>query len=552
MVRRIRAGALATAFALLWALSLASPALAERVALVIGNAAYTHAPPLVNPKNDAQDVAGALRRIGFDHVETLYDGSREAMALALINFYQRAAQAEIALVYFAGHGVEVAGRNYLIPTEAEMQNSAAAQFQAIALDDVLDATAGASKLRLVIVDACRENPFTRRMRGAGGTRSIGRGLRSVEPRENVLVAYSAEGGSLANDGTGRNSPYAAALLQTLQEPPRDVRLLFGRVRDRVVSATKGLTFPQKPFLYGSLGGDEVLLHKSATRPAPPPPPRTSPSAGGGDAIVVDPSGRGDHRTIAEAIKAAKPGATIRIRPGRYTEALKVTKPLELIGDGARATIVLEARDAFVIAWTAPSGRISGLTMRQLGPPDSGKGYGAVHFSNGSAVLENSDMTSADGTIVFVRGNAAPTIRNNRIHGGAHAGVAFFDNAKGVLEDNEIYGNTISGVATFKGADPIVRRNAIRDNKESGVYVYDEGAGVYEDNRITGNGFSGVSVRSDGAPTVRRNAITGSKRHGVQITDGRGTFTENTIQDNSMGAWLITKEAGEVFREGNTE
>ena len=139
------------------------------------------------------------------------------------------------MVFYAGHGIEVDGRNFLVPVDARLASDQDVEFEAIPLELVSRAVSRASGLRLVVLDACRENPLAVSMQRAGATRSIGRGLARVEPSGETLVAYAAKEGTVAADGEGRNSPYSAALLRHLEEPGLEVGLMFRRVRDAVLA-----------------------------------------------------------------------------------------------------------------------------------------------------------------------------------------------------------------------------------------------------------------------------------------------------------------------------
>jgi uncharacterized caspase-like protein len=230
----------------------------QRVALVIGNSNYTHAGLLGNPSNDARAVAATLRRLGFAEVMERYDATREAMGQALKDFGDLAENAEWAVVFFAGHGVEMNGVNYLIPTDAALKRDTHVSDETLSLTQVQAKVDAASKLGLVILDSCRNNPFLDRMvRSAGSTRSIGRGLANVEPEGNVLVAYSAKHGTTASDGAGDHSPFTEALLSNIEEPGLEINFLFRKVRDQVRLKTQRR---QEPFLYGSLSS-ELLYFK---------------------------------------------------------------------------------------------------------------------------------------------------------------------------------------------------------------------------------------------------------------------------------------------------
>jgi tetratricopeptide (TPR) repeat protein len=235
----------------------------KRVALVIGNAKYRHAGTLANPINDARATAAVLRRLGFAEVIERHDLTRETMIQALKEFGDQADQADWAVVFFAGHGMEVNGINYLIPVDAELKRDTHVADETISLTQVQVKVDAATKLGLVILDACRNNPFTDRMARAGGAaRSIGRGLANVEPEGNVLIAYAAKHGTTASDGAGQNSPFTEALLAHVEEPGLEINFLFRKVRDAVREKTGRR---QEPFLYGSLSSEPLYFRASISR-----------------------------------------------------------------------------------------------------------------------------------------------------------------------------------------------------------------------------------------------------------------------------------------------
>jgi hypothetical protein len=260
-------------------LLLCQPALADkRVALVLGNGAYQNVPQLPNPANDSAMIAATLKDAGFDVVDSRHDLSAVEMRRALRDFSDRARDADIALIYYAGHGLEVDGTNYLIPVDAKLERDADVYDEALSLDRILVAAEPAKQLRLVILDACRDNPFTKNMKKTVALRSIGRGLAKIEPTtSNTLIAYSAKAGSTAMDGDGGNSPFTIALSKHLTTPGLDVRKAFGFVRDDVMKLTSNR---QEPFVYGSLGGDDVPLVPAKVLPAAAAPsaPALSPQA----------------------------------------------------------------------------------------------------------------------------------------------------------------------------------------------------------------------------------------------------------------------------------
>ncbi len=240
-------------------------AAAARVALVIGNAEYTHGPRLANPVEDAVSMAAALERLDFQSVTLLQNATLKTQGNALADFAARAADADMAVIYFAGHGMEVDGENFLLPVDAELDHVKRLKVETTRLSDIIDDVAVAKRFRLVILDACRDNPFRGRMRGIELTRSLGRGLASIEPQGNTLVAYAARHGTQAKDGAaGGHSPYADALLKHLETPNVDVRIMFGRVRDDVLAMTGDM---QEPHIYGTMGGQEVYLKHAVLSPA---------------------------------------------------------------------------------------------------------------------------------------------------------------------------------------------------------------------------------------------------------------------------------------------
>ncbi|HWY87677.1 MAG TPA: caspase family protein, partial [Gemmataceae bacterium] len=221
---------------------------------------------LTNPANDAAAVTEMFRKASFDVVESRRDLKNTEMRRALRDFTEKAHDADIAVIYYAGHGIEVDGTNYLIPVDAVLERDTDAYDEAIALDRILQAIEPAKQLRLVILDACRDNPFAKNMKRTVASRALSRGLAGVEPaRPNTLIAFAAKGGSTAADGDSNNSPFTTALLKYLAKPGLELGKAFRLVRDDVMNATGNR---QEPFVYGSLGGNDVAM---VPAPAAPPP-----------------------------------------------------------------------------------------------------------------------------------------------------------------------------------------------------------------------------------------------------------------------------------------
>lgn len=240
----------------------------RRVALVIGNSAYKSAPTLGNTISDATAISGLLKSSGFEVVISRNDLGVVEFKRAVREFLLTAENADIAVVYYAGHGVEINGTNYLIPIDAKLSRDYDVDDEAVALDRLIWALQSVRRLRLILLDACRDNPFPSRVRSAGLRSQMRGGLGKIEDvSADTLVAYAAKAGSVSYDGDGANSPYATALLRHLTEPGVDIRIALGRVRDDVIGMTGGR---QEPFIYGSLGGATISLVSTAPQKAAEP------------------------------------------------------------------------------------------------------------------------------------------------------------------------------------------------------------------------------------------------------------------------------------------
>jgi hypothetical protein len=246
------------------------------VALVIGNSAYHNAATLPNTINDATAIATMFKNAGFDDVDMRQDLGVLEFKRALREFMNTSRNVDIAVIYFAGHGIESAGTNYLIPIDGKLASDYDAEDEAVSLDRVILALQPAQRLRLIILDACRDNPFVNRMQRAVAIRGVPNGLAKIEPATpDTLIAYAAKAGSVSYDGTGAHSPFTTALVKYLAEPGLDIRIALGRVRDEVIKSTGKR---QEPFVYGSLGGTTVSLVPQPAAPeveaAPPPASET--------------------------------------------------------------------------------------------------------------------------------------------------------------------------------------------------------------------------------------------------------------------------------------
>lgn len=225
-------------------------------ALVIGNGRYTHLGVLPNPTRDAEAMAAKLRGYGIE-VDLVLDADRDRLVQALAAYQQRAAGSDVDILFYAGHGLQVGGANYIVPVDMRGEGISAAgvRLSSVSLEDMLEYLP--ARTRIVFLDACRDNPVARSL---VATRSVaGIGLAPVQGTTGTLISYATKDGAVAEDGRGRHSPYTAALLEHL-DLPLDIAVVLRRVREAVMSATGNR---QQPWEYGSLVGDELVLSRLA-------------------------------------------------------------------------------------------------------------------------------------------------------------------------------------------------------------------------------------------------------------------------------------------------
>ncbi len=254
-----------------------SPVLAaKRVALVIGNAAYKHAGALANPKNDATDMAANLKALGFDVILGT-DLDKKALDGKVREFARALESSDAGVFFYAGHGLQVAGQNYIIPIDAKLEGERDLDFETVRLDFILRQMElnRESKTNIVFLDACRDNPLARNLSRSMGTRStsIGHGLAQVDAGVGTFVAFSTQPGNVALDGNGRNSPFASALTKRIREPGKNLNAIMIDVRKDVLSATSG---KQVPWDHSALTGDFFFDLKAAYLSVPKSPPNAAP------------------------------------------------------------------------------------------------------------------------------------------------------------------------------------------------------------------------------------------------------------------------------------
>jgi tetratricopeptide (TPR) repeat protein len=245
---------------------------AKRVALVIGNSAYRYAGELANPKNDATDISAALKAHGFQVIDG-FDLNKVALDRKLRDFAGALEGAEVGLFFYAGHGLQVSGQNYIVPVDAELATAAALDFETVRLDLVQRTMERTAATNILFIDACRNNPLTRNLQRAMGSRSaeIGRGLAPLEAGFGTLISFSTQPGNVALDGTGRNSPFAGALVRHLSSSNEEIMALLVDVRVDVMRETNRR---QIPWEHTALTG-RFYFKPEVVRPTPAPPKNAS-------------------------------------------------------------------------------------------------------------------------------------------------------------------------------------------------------------------------------------------------------------------------------------
>jgi hypothetical protein len=228
----------------------------RRVALVIGNSAYQHSAPLGNPTNDAQDLADALGRLGFE-VILAKDLDKRGMEQSFSRFARLAQDADVAMFYYAGHAMQYGGENFLVPIDATLQDEFSVEFEMARVNDVLNSLDRARGVKILVLDACRNNPLADQLARRATNRELfaSRGLARIEHPSGMIIAYATQAGQVADDGRGRNSPFTSALIRRIEEPGVEIAQIFRRVAVDVNSLTKGR---QVPDLSMSLLGEVYL------------------------------------------------------------------------------------------------------------------------------------------------------------------------------------------------------------------------------------------------------------------------------------------------------
>ncbi len=563
-------------YALLLSTALLSPAMAaKRVALVIGNSNYENVTDLSNPANDANMMEQALISVGFEVIK-FTDLDQRGMKQAMLEFGRKLKQgADASMFFYAGHGIEVDGRNYLVPTDSNTQGKEEADIQNVEVNDFLALMENSGvPLNIVVLDACRNNPFR-------GLRSIGGGLAPVRAPVGTFVAYATAPGSVAADGTGNNSPFTLALTETMKIPGLPLESVFKQTRSKVRAATGG---EQVPFDSSAIEGDFYFNETAVgTAPVTPDQPQTPEVAvtpkspppeqvGKSEAEAAFLSAGSDpeqlrvvEQTYRETIWGKLAGAKIRVHDQQLAllnpktpivdeppptppdpPPVAQTGDIRVAADGsgdyqsiAKAIAAAKEGDKIVIAPGQYEGTVTVTKAVELIGPDDPKDV--VWTAKGDHVI----IWQAQGGRV-----ANMTLQQQ---GGCElsCNAIYFNGGSARAENN--FMSSDGGAAIIvsgENAKPDIVRNTLSKSKESGIFVEDKAGGTIESNDIFENGFAGIEIKSGANPLVKNNLIHDGKAAGIFINDdGIGTIETNDIYANAF-AGIESKTKAKVLIRNN--
>jgi len=367
------------------------------VALVIGNSSYQYTSTLTNPKNDATDVSTALKEHGFQVIEG-YNLDKFSFDRKVRDFAVALNGAEVGVFFYAGHGLQVAGQNFLVPVDAKAEGGEALDFEMVRVDVIHRAMERQTHTNILFLDACRDNPLARNLSRSMGTRSsdIGRGLAPVESGIGTLISFSTQPGNVALDGTGRNSPFAGALVRHISRSDRDLGAILIAVRNDVMKETQR---KQVPWEHSALTG-QFYFHPSAQRPSPltaiaPPANDTS-----REWLGIDKTSIAELETFVRRHGSSPEADYARARIKELggqpataaTPAVAVSAyPLSSSFDGTSWKVVTTAEKCQVKSWTTEF-TVKGSDIF-VGPDFRGRiqSDGAFEFSVPNAVLPGTTM-----------------------------------------------------------------------------------------------------------------------------------------------------------------
>ena len=572
----------------LWA-ALCGPLWAEgRHALVVGQDRYAHLPPLKKAVNDAKSVAAALERAGFA-TDLVLDADVDHLLTALSAFGSRLSPGDEAVFFFAGHGVEIDGQNYLLPTDmpaVEPGRELVLKRRSLVLDDVLaETTARGVRVSLLIIDACRDNPFPKQGgRSAGSTR----GLARVDPPQGTFVLYSAGAGQTALDRLGEedsnpNSVFTRALLPQITEPGRDLRSMVQDLRTEVRKTAARVRHDQFPAIYDQLEGAFSFMPAAAaaTAAAPTGPQdlctrarddwdlvQTTKSAevlGDYLSLYADcklMAGLARERLAALGAPAPVPAKT----PTPAVKAAAATPPppkattpptpaktpvLTVAPDGKGDFHTIKA----AVAAAKPGTRIEIRPGRYRGGVIIDKPLDLIGVGNRAGILWE---TSREHLILWRAASGKienMTLQQTSVASKSPRAAGFstvvFDKGSATLESNVLSStddDTI--VVTGKPSNALINGNTISGGRRNGITIKYNGRARIHENTIRHNGGAGIAIVEDGVGTVIRNQIANNKFGIVVKSRAQGLLFYNSLAGNGYKGLQIEKGAGKVIDTGN--
>ncbi|MDF1658412.1 MAG: caspase family protein [Verrucomicrobiales bacterium] len=551
---------------------------AERVAFVVGNSDYQHAGALANPENDARSVAAMLEELDFK-VITVIDADVDKFYSGLDRFIREAAGARVGLFYYAGHGIEVENQNYLIPIDAELQQSSHLRTQAISLHTVLDEMSDARiPAKMVVLDCCRNNPLTRSWMSS---RSIGKGLAPVTDRdipEATMILFAAKPGQVALDGEGKNSPFTTALVSELTKPGRNAMDAFLAVSDAVVENTGRR---QEPWVkldgagrafrsFSLVSGDKPVSVPAITTTAPTPPKSevsTDASMTGkkkspgtpGMKVVPD-----QYSSIQEAINEAVENDVILIKSGTYREMLNIPKTdgLEIRGAEKGSVFIQVPADAkignivTIDSREAENLKISNLNFSfNRGKTEPEQEWGEVLDShiqvvNGSVEIQNCDFEG--GMHLFgVRVLGGKGMVMNCQFQQCLMGVQICNpGTKGFVSGCEIENSYIRAITIFGGAEGTVERCKMEGAIQLGIAVVGQGTkGIIKGNTIRRCGVQGIEASGAADLLAENNTCTEHTGAGILAFDKGSQIVlkgNRCIRNEQAGIGVMKGAEGEII------
>ena len=552
---------------------LALPAAAQdKVALVIGNASYKNSTPLANPVNDARAVAAKLESIGFE-VALHEDLTGQAFRIALGEFSEKALNADLAIAFYAGHAIEMEGKNYLIPIDAEMKSQATAQFETITLDQLLSAVRSADQLGMVMLDACRNNPFATTMVRSNGTRGDSRGLAaiSVEGETGLVVSFAAEAGNTADDGDGIHSPYTSALLDVLDQPGLEVGRMFRSVRAKVKTATDG---KQVPIEQMQLPDQDIYLVAGAVL-AP-----TDPAAGASDPLAPTDDATTAYFTAVKAGTSEALADYIKRYPtdDRADDARALMAAIEddALWEKTTAAASVSAYKRYLLVFPAGTyadeaakwlaAAKAGGTAQVVAPPrlddpaptEPAAIYAAPEDDDpeGGSVLRVASDGSGDYQSIADAIYAADPDTTIEIGPGVYNEALVVDKPLQFIGTGDRAQTIITSEAgsTFlwTAAAGRIENLTLQQTgvNEYSAITFNGGAADVIGNDMTSQGYAVITVQGGANPTVSGNTLHDGLSSGVYIAgEGTtGTYTKNSVFANAYSGFEVSLSAAPTVLE----